>query len=259
MTNWSEINKEIKKCKQLPNPEDVIKCLLKLYEETEDGWVASNIGEEYEKIGNIDNLRKALEYYEKAEGLLPLPRYKNLVREKINNIRNRIKDETTVFKTSEEKSLEGIDISSLNPSETLFVVPCTKTKIWDIDKLAPDYVPAKNAYRGEYFEKFLEWLENNEIEKEGFNWIILSGKYGFIEPEHPISRYDVYLGGDDSISDTSLKNQIRQKRWWRDRNGKIKEITLENFKYIICVNCSRVYLEKIEKCFTPAKIEKVRI
>ena len=249
MINWKEINEEIKKCKKLPNPEDVIKCLLKLYEETEDGWVAYNIGEEYEKI---DNLRKALEYYEKAEKLLPLPRYKKVAREKINNIRNRIK-------IKEEKRLEEIDISSLNPSETLFVVPCTKTKIWDIDKLAPDYVPAKNAYRGEYFEKFLEWLENNEIEKEGFNWIILSGKYGFIEPEHPISRYDVYLGGDDSISDTSLKNQIGQKRWWRDRNGKIKEITLENFKYIICVNCSRVYLEKIEKCFTPAKIEKVRI
>jgi hypothetical protein len=144
-----------------------------------------------------------------------------------------------------------IDLSSYDPKETLFVVGCTKSKVWDDDPTAPDFVPAKYAYRGKDFLCFLRWAEKNEIEKKGFRWVILSGKYGFIEPWHPISRYDVKLGDPNykPISDDSLKKQVEQKRWWRDVNGQLEEIQLTVFTKIIAVNCNEEYVNKIKHCF----------
>jgi hypothetical protein len=144
-----------------------------------------------------------------------------------------------------------IDLSSYDPKETLFVVGCTKQKVWDYDPTAPDFVSAKYAYRGKDFLDFLRWAEKNEIEKKGFRWVILSGKYGFIEPWHPISRYDEKLGDPNykPISDDSLKNQVEQKRWWRDVNGQLEEIRLTVFTKIIAANCNEEYVNKIKHCF----------
>ncbi|MEM0096804.1 MAG: hypothetical protein QW660_09280 [Candidatus Bathyarchaeia archaeon] len=74
---------------------------------------------------------------------------------------------------------------------------------------------------------FLKWLDENKLEKRGYKWVILSGKYGFIEPRHPISRYNVQLGDPDSISELTLKNQVMQKRWWKEVTGQQVNLRLE--------------------------------
>jgi len=87
--------------------------------------------------------------------------------------------------------------------------------------------------------------------------MILSGKYGFVEPWHPISRYDININDSSSysISTESLINQIYQTRWWKVNSGSEREIILSNFRHIICINCSDQYANKIKSCFHHAKIE----
>jgi len=175
-----------------------------------------------------------------------------------------VREEPFVVKFKENaedkrESTEIIDISELVPGETLFIVSCSAKKIWQYDPSAPDFVPAKYAYRGRKFIKFLRWAEEKNIECKGFYWVILSGKYGFIEPWHPISRYDVKLGCEKyyPISDETLKNQVLQKRWWRNPDGRLNEIRLIEFKNIIAVNCNEKYLCKIKECFPNAKIKSI--
>ena len=152
-----------------------------------------------------------------------------------------------------------IDISEFDPKETLFIVSCSAKKIWQYDPTAPDFVPAKYAYKGRKFRSFLRWAEKEKIEQKGFSWVILSGKYGFIEPWHPISRYNVKLSCKSSypISVETLKNQVYQKRWWRKQNGQLNEIRLGDFKNIIAVNCNKEYLCRIRECFPNAKIRNL--
>ena len=260
MTDWKTINKKIKECQQLLIPEKVIDCLLYLFQQTNDGWVAFNIGREYE---NINKLEDALKYYQRAEQLLPIDDYKEKARDSIRRIKNKLEErkitESTKFVEFTEFFLPNI--SELNPSDTLFIVSCTPDKIWEHDPTAPDFVPARYAYRGRRFLKFLRWAEENEIEKKGFYWVILSGKYGFIEPWHPISKYDVNLSNPDdySISDESLKKQVSQKRQWRNKNGILIEVRLADFNNIICVNCSSTYLSKIKMCFHKTNLRNINM
>ena len=244
MTNWKIINRRIKECQQHLGPEKVIDCLLNLFRQTNDGWVAFNIGQEYEKINKLED---ALEYYEKAEELLPLPDYKEKARVAIRRIKNMLE---------EKKTIKTADLSN-----TLFIVSCTQKKIWERDPTAPDFVPARYAYKGTGFLKFLKWAEENEIEKKGFYWVILSGKYGFIEPWHPISRYDVYLSNPTHypISDETFRNQVKQRRWWRNKDGILVEIKLADFNNIICVNCDSTYLSKIKMCFPRVYLRNINM
>lgn len=132
--------------------------------------------------------------------------------------------------------------------DTLHIVGCTKTKVWYKGKKISDYVPAKHAYQGKGFLKALLWVA-------GKQWVILSGKYGFIEPDHPIGRYDVNLGyrRDRPISDKTLKDQVRQKRIWRVSN-KLVEVRLVDFRRVVCINCNKTYLEKVKMAFPKNKI-----
>lgn len=143
-----------------------------------------------------------------------------------------------------------IDILGLSPSDTLFILSCTQKKIWDLIPTAPEYVPARYVYKGKKFIKFLRWAEDNEIEKQGFSWMILSGKYGLIEPWHPISRHDVNLIDPETgpVSDETLRRQVLQKRSWHHRDGLI-ETSIIQFYMIICVNCSEKYLERLKPAF----------
>ncbi|MHA1448411.1 MAG: hypothetical protein ACTSP4_03200 [Candidatus Hodarchaeales archaeon] len=45
-----------------------------------------------------------------------------------------------------ETILEDL-ILEISPQETLFVVSCTKMKIWDTNSNVPDYIEAKKAYK----------------------------------------------------------------------------------------------------------------
>ena len=255
---WKFINERIKNCRSLQNTEKVIKCLKELFQTTNDGMVAYALGEEYEKL---DSFVVATKYYEIAETLFPLPNYKAQAREGINRLINKTNLKKGVSDIKEETLEEVInrDLSKLVPSDTLLIVSCTKKKIWDYNYTAPDFVPARYVYKGTGFINVLSWLENYEIESKGFFWIILSGKYGFIEPWHPISRYDVNLSNLDSypISDETLKNQVKQKKLWRNKNGELIEVRIIDFHNLILINLSGKYCEKVMMCLPKAKVKQV--
>lgn len=261
MMTWKEINEETKRCQALSSHEEVIDCLLQLLKRTEkengkeDGWVAFSLGQEYEKA---EELESALEYYQKAEKLFPLPEFKQKAREAKKRVERKIEERKEQKKNSGEVSVPNYEhILKCNAKDTLIIVCCTREKVWDYDPTAPDFVPAKYAYKGEKFIRFLKWAEDNKIEKKGFYWLILSGKYGFVEPWHPISRYDVNLNDPEKayhpISDDTLKNQVKQKRYWRKDANNVSEIKLSDFRNIICINCSKTYLKKIEMSFPEAR------
>jgi len=152
MTDWGIINNRIKECQKRRVPEKVIECLLDLFQQTNDGWVAFNLAQEYE---NMIELERALEYYQKAETLLPLRPYKEKAREAISRVTNNLEKRGTT-ETAKEELIEGLrDVLKLDPANTLFIISCTPDKIWKNDPTAPDFVPAKYAYKKNKFLKFL--------------------------------------------------------------------------------------------------------
>jgi len=88
--NWREINNRIEICLKSPDP---LSCLLRLFEETGDGMVAFRIGEIYQKRGEID---KALRYYEIAYDRFPLPKYKNMAKQRIESLKRGLVDWTEI-------------------------------------------------------------------------------------------------------------------------------------------------------------------
>lgn len=68
---------------------------------------------------------------------------------------------------------------------TLVIVPCGRSKIWSKNPhLGP--IPARDAYTGAPFKVNREFAE-----KMSDRWIILSAKYGFIDPGEPVKQYEV--------------------------------------------------------------------
>ena len=91
---------------------------------------------------------------------------------------------------------------------TLVVVPCGKRKIWDKYPTAGP-TKAEDVYKGPPFKVNREYAE-----KYGDRWVILSAKYGFIDPSFIISEnYDVTFKDPSTkpISVRALKEQIKQK------------------------------------------------
>jgi len=68
---------------------------------------------------------------------------------------------------------------------TLVVVPCSKSKVWGKYPHLGS-VRACVAYCGPLFR-----LHRQYAEREGDRWVILSAKYGFLDPSDLIERYDV--------------------------------------------------------------------
>jgi len=187
--------------------------------------------------------------------------FKERARVSINRLSAKI-DLKEQVEGEEGESLEECiekDLSELIPSDTLIIVSCTYHKIWEFEPEAPDCVPARNAYKGKDFLKILRWIEESKVEEKGFFWVILSGKYGFIEPWHPISRYDVNLGDLTTfpVSDDTLKNQVKQKRWWRTEDGTLREVRIEDFPNLIWINLSEKHPEKIAICLPKDKVKMV--
>ncbi|MHA1723081.1 MAG: DUF6884 domain-containing protein [Candidatus Baldrarchaeia archaeon] len=192
--------------------------------------VAYCLAEEYERVGNYE---EALKYYREAEEKFPKPEYKEKAKEAIGRVKGRI----------EAKNLEA----RVEKEEILFVVSCTKRKIWDENPEAPEYVSAKDAYVGDTFK---EWLT---IKPSFGRWIILSAKYGFIEPEHPISRYNVTFDDEATgpISEASLVNQVLFQNRWKD--GK----RLRDFNMIVVFG-SETYYNKVCKAFSQTRAQVLK-
>jgi tetratricopeptide (TPR) repeat protein len=251
--SWREINRRISACKALKDINEQIICLKKLYDETKDGMVAYALGEAFEIKGELN---EALKYYREAEAKFPKEEYKRRARAAAEKVTEKLGDETLIklltrpapAETKEHiLSLEKLDLKNYDPETTVIIVACSRTKIWDVTENAPAYVPARLAYRGESFLKFLEWMEKNSWEKKGFKWVILSAKYGFIEPWQPICNYDVSFNNEASgpISDESL---YRQVMFHEILHGK----RLRDFKTVICIG-GKTYTEKIQKAFKDVK------
>jgi len=217
--SWEYINKMIKDCMKSSNPLD---CLLGLFKETGDGMVAFKLAELFESKGDLCN---ALEYYKLAHERFPLDKWKKIAQEKINYIRAKLTD---------------------HRMDTLFIVSCTKSKIWETDD-SRKYVPAKEAYIGDTMKLWLMLEESKE-----YPWIIFSSKYGFIEPDHPIREYDIHFRDDreKAVSDETLIRQILYHEFkYRCRSFKIKD-----FETIYFIG-SREYYEELKKVFNKANLK----
>jgi len=240
----------MKECQRIKEPEKIISCLIELFSQTNDGWVAFNIGLEYEKINRLE---EALDFYQKAEELMPLPDYRENARQAISRIKTRL-IEAGKAEYVERATVSLAEILMFAPTETLLIIPCTSEKVWQVDPTAPDFVPARYAYRGKKFRDFVIWAEENQLEKKGFFWLILSGKYGFLEPWAPISRYNISLSDqrDLSISDETLKNQVKQKRWWRTGPDSLAEKRIADYQSVILINCRDSHKDRIKEAFPEA-------
>ncbi len=83
MPSKKKLESRIKECQHLIIPDKVIACLKELFDETNDGLVAFELGREYEKAG--DNV-KAFQLYDLAEDLFEDPSFKNMAQAAINNL-----------------------------------------------------------------------------------------------------------------------------------------------------------------------------
>jgi hypothetical protein len=89
----------------------------------------------------------------------------------------------------------------------LVIVGCGKKKIWD---RYPDAgpTPAKDAYVGPYFK-----LNRRYAEHLGYDWLVLSAKYGFIRPDFVIpDNYNVTFKDQSThpVSTDELRRQLFQ-------------------------------------------------
>jgi uncharacterized protein (TIGR02757 family) len=214
---WKNINDKIQECL---NSSDPISCLQALLQDYADGMVAFALAKQYELR---NRLTEAISTFDKAEKLFPLKEWK----EKARLAREEL----------ERKSRERA--SGVQSGETLFVVSCTKRKIWDEDIDAHEYVEAREAYQG---DDFRQWLKDPLADK--CRWLVLSAKYGFIEPNHPISNYNVTFSMPETgpISDETLINQVEHQCRWKDKKP------LRSFRKI-AVRGKPTYLRKVKTAF----------
>lgn len=121
----------------------------------------------------------------------------------------------------------------------LVIVPCGKAKIWDkIPHAGP--TAAKDAYTGGPFR-----INKAYAEKFGETWIVLSAKYGLIEPAFAIpGPYNVTFKATRTrlITPDQLRDQVRSRN-------------LERFTKIIGLG-GKEYRRAIEMAFeeTPAQL-----
>jgi hypothetical protein len=89
----------------------------------------------------------------------------------------------------------------------LIVIQCGGKKIWD-DNPDKGPTPAKDAYVSFYFKTNRAYAE-----RFGDHWLILSAKYGFLEPSIIIEDYNVSFKKRSTgpISLDKLKSQITNK------------------------------------------------
>jgi hypothetical protein len=117
-------------------------------------------------------------------------------------------------------------------NSTLGIIPCSKEKIWDLEPWRSS-VLAGEAYRSSFHR-----LSRRYVEHRCSRWVILSAKYGFMDPTDEISGpYDVIFGGGDPncISDARLKSQVIEKGLFAYKT--------------VCIVCTISYSNRIQAAF----------
>jgi len=121
---------------------------------------------------------------------------------------------------------------------TLVAVPCGKRKIWDRNPTAGT-TKAKDVYIGAPFKVNREYAE-----KYGDRWVILSAKYGFIDPDFVIpGNYNVTFkdASTDPIGVIELKEQI-------------KHMTLDTFETVVVLG-GRDYADVVSQAFSDLEVK----
>jgi hypothetical protein len=116
--------------------------------------------------------------------------------------------------------------------KVLIVVSCGRSKIWKINPNAGPTL-AKHAYIGAPFKVNKEYAE-----KFADRWVILSAKYGFIDPDFVIpENYDVTFKRPKTnpISVGRLKEQVAEKE-------------LDRFDKVVVLG-GRDYVDVVSKAF----------
>jgi hypothetical protein len=90
----------------------------------------------------------------------------------------------------------------------LVVAQCGGRKIWK-DDASIRLIKAKDAYTSTYFKK-----QRAYAERFGDSWVILSAKYGFLDPEDKIEDYNVTFKKKSTqpISTDKLAEQVKRKK-----------------------------------------------
>ena len=117
----------------------------------------------------------------------------------------------------------------------LVIVPCGKSKIWD-KKPDVSNVKARDVYTGAPFKVNREYAESF-----GVDWVILSAKYGFLEPDQVIpENYNVTFNDPSTnpISHKELKKQV--------------ERSYSDYTYIITLG-GKTYSEIVSQLFIDEK------
>ncbi len=220
--NWADINDRIRRCRAGGDP---VGCLTRLFEASHDGHVAFALGQEYREHG--DKL-SAAKWFKEARSRYPLEKYRALADKALTALR---------IDADQTKPARADDPIS---DTVLHIVSCTAHKIWRDDPDAPSYVAAKEAYRGRTMR---DWLASKESHA-GVRWLVLSAKYGFIEPDHPIADYNVTFDDPDTgpISSASLRAQVLGQARWPDK------MPLRRFRTVL-VHGSATYLHAAEEAF----------
>jgi len=122
----------------------------------------------------------------------------------------------------------------------LVIIGCGKSKVWDKNPSARPQ-KASDAYTGSYFGTNKRFAES-----QGCDWMILSAKYGFMQPDFVIpGNYNVTFArpSADRISMQELKRQVEEQGLSR-----YDEITVLG---------GRDYVDRVRESFssTRAKIE----
>lgn len=228
---WRDINFEIKRCREAADP---IGCLENLFQQTKDGMVAFALAEEH----NVrDNGTEAARYFEEAEELFPREEWKSRARS---------------AKAQLESTGTRTDLGIETEPDMLFIVQCTKGKIWSNPSESREFVPAKEAYTGGKNEPYTDFVERLKREALGkVRWLYLSAKYGFIEPDHPIANYNVTFSDPNTgpISDETLAHQVRHQWRWKDN------IPLSSFRrVVVCGGTAYFCKVLLAFSFTNAKV-----
>ncbi len=109
----------------------------------------------------------------------------------------------------------------------VILVPCTQEKIWDAEPHRGP-TPAKDAYMGRAFKTWRAYAESS-----GCPWFILSTGYGLIEPDQPITAYNVPIGR--AVKDRVLlaKLAVQGKALKLDRFDRVVLLDWEKFQPLV--------------------------
>lgn len=124
-----------------------------------------------------------------------------------------------------------IPASIRSATRPLVIVACGKAKIWDKNKLAGPTC-AEDAYVGAHF------LVNRDYARRfGARWVILSAKYGYIDPHFMIPEpYDV------TFKDPQTRPSLRKLR------QQVRSMGLARFQTVIGLG-GKEYREAIRETF----------